>query len=220
MIDDLWSLALANLTHLAAYDDRVATEAALSGRTLEPWRATLAVAMWLDDNGVTGLWRRLDKLSQKYQLEREDFDSGDLTALTVRALCKCVGVDVLDVLDVLPGDIDRFVTTKEITDAVREVAEETEADTNLEKLNTRRIGWVLKKLRLRAERGSRNTKRGWLITGSDLKTLITRYGLYTPEKTSTTSTTSTEDIKEFPEGKGLTGFESAGLGTVREKFVI
>jgi len=51
LVDDLWAMAAANLPSLVAggYDGLVAREAQLSGRNLEPWRAMLAVARWLDD---------------------------------------------------------------------------------------------------------------------------------------------------------------------------
>jgi translation elongation factor EF-1beta len=184
------------------YDGRVGEQASLTGRNLEPWRAVLSVALWLDDNGVAGLWQRMDGLSQKYQSERQEFESSDLTVLVVRALCKCLGSDVSDVSDVLPADSRTFITTSEITEAVKEVAADSEADVDIEKINTRRIGWVLKKLRLKAEKSQRNsggTKRGWPITGAELLQLTRRYGLAgestLSEKTSETSETS-EAIEE------------------------
>ena len=180
LVDDLWALSLANLAQLPVYDGRVGEQARLSGRNLEPWRAVLAVALWLEDNGVAGLWQRMDALSEKYQSERQEFESSDLTVLVVRALCKCLGSDVSDVSDVLPGDTRTFVTTSEITEAVKEIAADSEADVDIEKISTRRIGWVLKKLRLKAEKSERNssgTKRGWPITGTELLQLVRRYGL-------------------------------------------
>ena len=59
--------------------------AQLTGRNLEPWRAILAVALWLDDHGTAGLFERLDALSVAYQTERTDLEIGDLTALVIRA---------------------------------------------------------------------------------------------------------------------------------------
>ena len=45
LIDDLWALALAHLPTLHEYERAVNEKARLAGRTLEPWRAILAVAL-------------------------------------------------------------------------------------------------------------------------------------------------------------------------------
>ena len=44
------------------------------GRTLEPWRAILAVAHWLEDQGATDLYPRMLDLAQAYQTERGDLE--------------------------------------------------------------------------------------------------------------------------------------------------
>ena len=58
LIDDLWALALANLATLRKYDAKAAQDARLSGRELEPWRAVLAVAAWLDSHDDAGKLQR------------------------------------------------------------------------------------------------------------------------------------------------------------------
>ena len=60
LLDDLWALALAHLAELSRYEAQVNERARLTGRALEPWRAILAVAAWLDDNGAAGLFERLE----------------------------------------------------------------------------------------------------------------------------------------------------------------
>src|SRR5262249_49102338 len=84
LIDDLWELSLAHLSKLSHYETLVNDNAELTGRTLEPWRAILAVAWWLDDNGVRGLRDRMSDLSKAYQTERPNFESGDLTRLVIQ----------------------------------------------------------------------------------------------------------------------------------------
>src|SRR5207302_233041 len=59
LLDDLWALALAHLHELPAYDNFVSQQAQLIGRNLEPWRALLATAAWLDKAGVHGLWEEM-----------------------------------------------------------------------------------------------------------------------------------------------------------------
>jgi hypothetical protein len=89
LIDDLWALALAHLAELPAYEARVGEGSQLVGRDLEPWRAILAAALWLDDQGVTGLAVLMEGLAVGYQAERPELETGDLTALVVRALLRC-----------------------------------------------------------------------------------------------------------------------------------
>src|SRR5262249_1724730 len=72
LIDDLWALGLAHLPDLARYDAALSQESTLVGRNLEPWRAILAVASFLDDKGVPGLRERMESLARNYQIERID----------------------------------------------------------------------------------------------------------------------------------------------------
>ena len=58
LIDDLWALSLAHLPHLREYERAASQKARLAGRTLEPWRAILAIALWIDDHDTHGILRR------------------------------------------------------------------------------------------------------------------------------------------------------------------
>jgi hypothetical protein len=181
LVDDLWALGLAHLAELPAYDRLVGQEAALVGRNFEPWRALLGVALWLDENGVTGLWQRMDSLSERYQAEQETFESGDLTALVIRALWKrfeqsCAIVPSTSL------EIPVFVTTKEVTEAVKEIATEIEADIDLEKVTSRVIGRILSKLRLPKARSDGGKGRGWNVIGADLQKRLAAFGLADSQK--------------------------------------
>src|SRR5262245_41288979 len=83
LIDDLWALAVTHLPALSACERRVNDESDLTGRNLEPWRAILAVALWLDENGAEGLSKRMRDLSIGYQKERNDFETADMVRLVV-----------------------------------------------------------------------------------------------------------------------------------------
>jgi hypothetical protein len=65
LIDDLWALGLTHLAELPEHDAYVARAARLTGRNLQPWRAILAVAAWLDARGMGGLWDRMAFLSSR-----------------------------------------------------------------------------------------------------------------------------------------------------------
>ncbi|MBN2099779.1 MAG: DUF3854 domain-containing protein, partial [Dehalococcoidia bacterium] len=86
LLDDLWAVALASLSSLPSHEAAVNADAPLFGRTLEPWRALLAVAHWLDELGEVGLYGRMADLAKAYQTERADLEPVDLTRMVVRAL--------------------------------------------------------------------------------------------------------------------------------------
>lgn len=203
LIDDLWMLALARLAALSAYEKRVNSEATLTGRNLEPWRALLAVALWLDENGVTGLWKRMEALSQGYQSERPELESSDLSILIIKALWSCVTGSVSSISSISSinlGD-QKSVTlaTKNITKAVRKIAEDTEADIDVERITSRRVGRTLGKMRLKSDP---NTKvRGWIVTADDLQRLGVAYGL-TPLFTNATNATNASNAT-FPDDSDL-----------------
>jgi hypothetical protein len=110
LVDDLWALALSCLPELRQYEKTVSEKARLVGRDLEPWRALLAIALWLDARdatgtlrrppdpsrrstpempSITGLWDRLHTLSCRYQQERQDLEADNITVLVVKALWFC-----------------------------------------------------------------------------------------------------------------------------------
>jgi len=128
LIDDLWALALAHLPELRDCARAVSQEARLTGRNLEPWRAILAVAMWLDrhdpaatlrreaplagpygepERQETGLWDRMEDLSVRYQAERPDLGSTDFTRFVFQALYVSVVFDFCDSIGVKPGAMMR-----------------------------------------------------------------------------------------------------------------
>ena len=175
LIDDLWAVGLAHLPELPAYEREVNDLSRLAGRNLEPWRAVLAVALWLDRHGVKGLWPRMDQLSVDYQSERIDLEPGDLTALVIRALVQLVFNDVSDVGDV--SDVSKVtpLETSRITEAARKVAEDLETDIDPDYITSRRVGRVLGKMRVK--KGDKTTARGWQIVTSDLKRWAASYGV-------------------------------------------
>ena len=56
LLDDLWALALAHLPEIGAYEAGACAGSRLQGRNLEPWRALLTVAAWLEAQGAAGLY--------------------------------------------------------------------------------------------------------------------------------------------------------------------
>ena len=60
LVDALWALGLAHLREMGPHAERVAEDAALSGRNLEPWQGILAVASWLEAHGVSGMFQKMN----------------------------------------------------------------------------------------------------------------------------------------------------------------
>jgi hypothetical protein len=175
LLDDLWALALAHLVELPAYEQRVNDAATLTGRNLEPWRAILAVALWLDEHGAGGLWQRMETLSVAYQTERPDLEAGDVTALVVMALAAACTLE--------PAEPAVWILeTADVTAAAKKVAEETESTLSPDQINSQRVGMALKKMRIRrAVRLNGRGARRWEVSLADLQRWSLAYGITLPE---------------------------------------
>lgn len=168
LIDDLWSLALANLSKLSQYDATVNEKARLSGRNLEPWKAILAVALWLEDQGMTGIWERMEGLALDYQKERHDMEKPDLTTLVIRALCQWASSAICAIKP--DGAKEWVVTTEQVSRSVFQIACEFEADIIDDEMSDVKIGRVLGKLRLpKLPRSGGQGSRRRSFTSDDLK---------------------------------------------------
>jgi hypothetical protein len=174
LIDDMWALAITHLSSLPVYERRVNTESDLTGRNLEPWRAILAIAQWLDDNGVKRLSDRMQKLSVGYQSERSEFESGDLTRLVVSAISAIFAISA--VLSETPQE--KPLTTSQITEKAKQMADEDESGIDPETISTKRVGWILKRLRLeKAGREDGKKGRQWLVKTADISRWKSAYSL-------------------------------------------
>ena len=186
LVDDLWLLALSRLPELTAHEAAVNRDAPLTGRNLEPWRALLAVAGWLSDNGAAGLRERMGSLSLAYQKERPNVEVSDLTALVIRALGMLVGKMIKDKAGSATGAtsttsaskyVKWFIPTALITAAAQQIAETAEMDINLDRITTIRVGRTLTKMRLTNERPSGAGKRGWMVSLEEVTRWANSYGI-------------------------------------------
>jgi hypothetical protein len=194
LIDDLWALGLAHLPTLRTYEKTAIQKAQLNGRNLEPWRAILAVAAWLDsqdsheelqqldidldiddENGETakrhGLLHRLERLSMAYQGERSDLEAHDPVRLLILALAEMAtgylrfGVSLME------------FETSELVEHINRVAKDQEVVDGDEKVtNARRIGWLLKRLRFQKATPGKTRKR-WKTTTAEIISLARAYGM-------------------------------------------
>jgi rubredoxin len=173
LIDDLWALALTNLSELSGYEALVNEQARLTGRNLEPWRAVLAVAAWLDDKGVKRLWERMERLSHNYQSERQELESSDLMTLVVRALCEYLereGVKACEDCEDFSEDIEKqFVRSADISNVAKQLIEKDELEIKPDGITAQKVGYLLKKMRFEKGREGGTGKNGWKVSRGELK---------------------------------------------------
>jgi hypothetical protein len=178
--DDLWAIALANLPEMPSYVAHVNKVAQLTGRTLEPWRPILAVAQWLEDTGVDGLWVRMEALSSAYQEERPDLESADLQVFVIKALCHYTTSAARATN--MEGGQQCICTTAEVKEAVVRIATEEESGLSIDSLSTDRVGRVLGRMRFKKKpRHGGKGARQWIIPLADLQGWAKAYGILVPE---------------------------------------
>jgi hypothetical protein len=199
--DELWAMGLANLPLLHEFEIQVAQKARLRGRNLQPWKAILSVAAWLDSldlqhrlqhsysvrsegqdqTVIGGLWQRLEEMSWSYQQEESaDQQSGDIVLLVLQGLCKLASdrSDIKDNSDIYSAGWT--FTTSQISEAAQQIAEQTEADIDADKITSRKVGRLLGKLRLRKAREAGKGTRMWQVTFADLKRWAAVYNIQLP----------------------------------------
>jgi ribosomal protein L37AE/L43A len=153
--DDLWALALANLADLARHVQAVQEAGVLVGRDLQPWLGMLAVGHWLD-GAIPGLWARLQKMAGEiYQKERESLEVVSFDRVVLKAIAERAGRE--------PDRIDWRMTSSELAEVTRRIAEENDLDMNLDSINARKVGRIVAQLRVgEALKGTR--PRAWDVT--------------------------------------------------------
>ena len=169
LVDDLWLIGLANLPKLPTYDRKAAGLVPLSGRVLEPWRAILATALWLQsEHGVEGAFDRMSALAVRYQSERSDIEEASPVRVLIMALFR--------LLDAGNGDAAE-VTPSQVSDAMNALAREDEIDHPGDSFtNAKKAGRMLQ--RLRFERAQRTAgSRRWRVARGDLAALSRAYGM-------------------------------------------
>ena len=73
-----------------------------------------------------------------------------------------------------------LVATSAVTDAAVAVAKDEESDIDPQTITSRRVGRVLRKLRLEQHREPRRGARGWIVTAAGIRDWAQRYGLPLP----------------------------------------
>jgi hypothetical protein len=171
LVDDLWALGLTHLAELPGHDREAAAAANLAGRNLDPWRPILAVAHWFQNrHGVTGIYDRMEKLSQDYQGERSDYEDSDRTRVMFRALLELAR-------DCNPRDPIRIIPS-EIAQRMNDIAKGEElAEPGKDFTTPRKVGWLLKRQRFKRSEDRTAKNRPWLATCAEIHVSAKAYGV-------------------------------------------
>lgn len=219
LIDDLWALAVSNTKKITAWDSKVEKGSRLAGRALQPWRAILAVAGWLDASGVSGLWKRMEALSVDYQSERVDLEVSDYTALAIRAMIEYAVANVANETNVanhIETPKAYEFTTSALAEIAHQIASDSDGDLDPEKVTSQRLGHVLRKMRLtKPPRPSGQRLRIWRITHGDLLKWATAYGIVTPHELMEENSIKIDRYSTHP-NVGNIGDPSPNIGNIGE----
>jgi hypothetical protein len=206
LLDDLWALGLTHLPALHEYDMRVAAEAKLIGRDLEPWRSLFAVALWLQEaHQVEGLAGHMATLAENYQTERSGIDLNDPVRVAIKALGRLSSGRGGRIFEFAVADLTDLMNKIAVEDGLAEEASDTEdEDEDVKKrtfTNKRKVGWILR--RLRFQKGPHDRRRYWTTSRGELKTLARGYGVtlepipgddFAEEAPTTPSNTAGDDV--------------------------
>lgn len=187
LLDDLWALGLTHIKELQNLEREINQVARLSGRNLEPWRAILAVALWLEKQGMKGIWQRLDELSYRYCFEfLPDLQSADLTLIVLRAVMECASNAVS------AGSASEemvFITTEQITQVAKSIVEDEEIA--IAPFSKAKVGSIMRSLRFESKRPKGSEGRGWIISLKDMDGLSMAYGINVSSLLDSDGTTGT-----------------------------
>jgi hypothetical protein len=180
IVDELWLLALENLSLLSSYEKKVNEQSKLQGRPLEAWRDVLSIALFLDEKGVTGVSERMNNLSIRYQKERHDIEGIDVNTLIVMALCKCLGCEPVNLSEGCEGDIDStqtFIKTSDISIEAMSLMCELELDIHDDEVNIYKLGKKMSSLGFRKSRQGGTGKSGWKVSRKEVAEWVEKLGI-------------------------------------------
>ena len=173
LIDDLWAMSLQHLAEMPEFDQLIGEKSKLIGRDLQPWRAILAVAAWLDSMGVSALWGKIESLAAgTYQNERVDLEKVDINRIAMLALGEYVKQT--------PTKKEWSFPTQAIVDAMHRLIDDEEIEIDKDIIKTQMLGHRFKKMRLSKDENQR--PRLWKITRHALETMFAAYRIPLPKE--------------------------------------
>jgi len=186
LVDDLWMMALANISTIYKYDRLTANMSQINGRAYQPWRSIHTVAHWLTELGADGLYDRMIKVTADYRKE------GDL--LVPDTKIKLITEALRELYTGKGGVGEITIASKEICSKLTMLARENDLIDEDDKhyISPRSLGWKLKHMRLKKPEKRSRQVREWIIDEGTLQRLERPYkesekGIITQNKTSQTS---------------------------------
>jgi hypothetical protein len=181
LIDDLWAMALACLPDMPAIDKLIGEKSKLIGRDLQPWRAILSTAAWLDNLGESNLWAKIESLAAgTYQEERIDLEKVDINRIAMYALSEYAART--------PAKVEWLFSTQAIVEIMHRIIDDEEIEIEKYYVNSRMMGHRFSKMRLGKDLNQR--PRQWKISRSELVNLFTAYRIPVPDGISENSDSS------------------------------
>lgn len=183
LIDDLWTLAIAHLVEMKKWDKWVGNHSPLVGRALQPWRAILAIAAWLEEQGVQGIWQRMENLSIKYQQERPEFEVSDFTNLVIHSIFEGAVSAINSINANNKQTVIIELQISSVTNTAMSLAKLDDWDIDTEFITPRRVGRVVSQLRFeRSPRPGGKGSRRLKSSISELERLSASYNIPLPQQ--------------------------------------
>ena len=132
-----------------------------------------------------------------------------IVVLVIRALCICLDCDVVTLCDLCDVPVDSTVDAKtllltaDITDAACGIVVADELDIDTNKLNSNRIGNLMRKLRFTHGDQGGTHKKGWRVSKRELANLALAYGLVNRDPRSAPDTQD-PNVTNVTEGHNVT----------------
>ena len=179
LVDDLWMMALANISTIPKHDRLVTSMSQINGRAFQPWRSIHTIAHWLTELGAEGLYGRMLKVTTDYRAEGDLIVPDTKVKLITEALRKLYKEN---------GEIGEIIlVSKEICNTLTLLARENDLidEDDNHYLSPRSLGWKLRHMRLKKPEKRSGKARAWIIDEGTLQRLERPFNL-----TNQTSQTS------------------------------
>jgi hypothetical protein len=210
LIDDLWALSLGNLSQMPMWEKWVGKNSTLVGRNLQPWRAILAVARWLEEKGEQGLFQRIQKLSLEYQKERVELELPDFTRVVIQALGGCA-ISAVCAISAINRKGYFEISVADVVKEALKVIQEDDIAINLDKVTSRVVGMTIGRLRFdSAPRPGGRGSRRWRIYLCDLVQLAESYNVSIPAEIINYQQIAVHEPHPIDGTNGLDGTDGTG----------
>lgn len=196
---DAWLMALQHLPTMPALDKQISANPpktaegnVIAGRALDAWRPLLAVALWLEGQGVSGIYGDLCAILARYQDLKFAVTTPDLTTLVAHTLIKLFFAEANEAQDGASGASgasgalpiyllkrEKKIGAAQVLAALPSMVEALDVDFDTSQTSDKQVGKRLTKL-LPNGRGNTNRDRSRRMTEQDAARIARAYSIKTP----------------------------------------